>query len=67
LERSIQKYSLWLEELRLSEEIYGTIGATQSQEASMPGPSIGCPVNIFTYSECSSKIKKRKVQQLLES
>jgi hypothetical protein len=65
LERFVQKYSLWLEEeLKLSEEVYGLIDATQSQEISVPGPSRGHPVKLFT--ECSRKIKMRKVQQLLE-
>jgi hypothetical protein len=38
----------------------------QSQEASVPQPNRGRLVKLFTDCECSSKIKKRKVQQLLE-
>jgi hypothetical protein len=33
----------------------------------VPGPSRGCPVKIVTDCDCSSRMKKRNLQQLLES
>jgi len=60
LDKFLWNYSHWLEEeIKFSEEVHGTIVATQSQEISMPEPSKGHHVKLFT--ECSSKCEKRRV------
>jgi hypothetical protein len=66
VKRYVQKYSLWPEEkLQFSKEVYGTIAATQSQEVSVCLDQVQVILCSF-FTECSSKIKKRKVQQLQE-
>jgi hypothetical protein len=67
LERFVQKYSLWLEEeLQFSKTFMEQLLLHSHKKLSVPGPSSGHPVKLYSDCECISESRKRKVQQFLE-